>query len=269
MPSIDSNFDWVDTPNPQERGFMITAKEGPNDAIPSFIEQTIFWSDCPDWVKRAESIPPALQGYTLVNAYKSSYQKRSFVFAKTRTEAERNTPFRINWVKRPTFWPTVLLKLWFEKGNLPLSAQLADGTIQNAARTHVRSKSRDGKIYPTWFKISEYLSERPWPKRATRSPTPITDSIHWSFDGNEGGFPECLHPHVRFPMYQTSGQVVFGAGTVETSVGSDIVAQEFPATPMTDWERYIEEDTSTNVGGFYLRTVVEAYPPIDDREDTN
>ncbi len=261
MPSINTNFDWVDTPNPAERAFSITAKEGPQDELPDFNAGVVYWSDCPKWIKSAEAVPLSLQGYTLVNAMKADYQKRSFIFGKTRTDLERNTPFQVSWVKRMQFWPTVLLKLWFEQGNLSLSSTPADGSV-----VHTRRKTRDGAMYPTWFKTSRFLSERPWPRSSNKSPTPITDTIHWSFDGSAGSIPECLHPGCRFPRFQSSGKVLFGAGTPEVEIGGDAMAQEFPATPMTDWEVYPVEDTTQNIGGFWFRELVEAYPPIDDRE---
>ena len=262
MPSINSNFDWVDTPNATERAFTITAKEGVNDMIPDFYNNVVLWSDCPQWIKKAEAIPETLQGYTLVNTAKAGYQTRLFTFGKTRTQQERDTPFQVTWVKRMNFWPTVLLKLWFEEGNLALSTNPADGNT-----LHTRSKSRDGAMYPTWFKTSRFLSERPWPRTMHKSPTPITDSINWSFDGSTGSFPECLHPDCRFPRFQTSGNVIYGAGTAEVEIGSDLMAQEFPATSMTDWEVYPVEDTVQNINGFWFRELVEAYPPIDDREN--
>jgi hypothetical protein len=264
MPSINTNFDWVDTPNPAERGFAIIAKEGPQDELPDFNTSAIYWSDCPQWIKAAETVPTALQGYTLLHSEKADYQKRRFVFGKTRTDLERNTPFQVSWVKRMQFWPTVLIKLWFEQGNLALTSKAADGNV-----VHVRSKSRDGALYPTWFKTSRFLSERPWPRSTHRSPTPITDSISWSFDGSSGSFPECLHPSCRFPRFQSSGKVLYDTGTEATEIGGDLVAQEFPATPMTDWEVYPVEDTPQNISGYWFRELVEAYPPIDDRENTH
>lgn len=269
MPSLNANFDWVDTPNPAERGFSIIAKESPSDVLPDFLNQTVLWNNCPTWIKRAEPVPAALRGYTLVHCEKVGFQLRRFVFGKTRTDEERNTAFQEVWIKRPYEWPTVLIKLWFEKGSLPLASQRADGSIVDAARTHPRMKIRPGRMYPTWFRTRRFLSERPWPRRVSRSPTPITDSVSWSFDGCDGHLPEILHPGCRFPQYQTSGQTVFGAGTPEVEIGGDIVAQEFPPTPMIDWERYSVEDTAQSVGGFHLRELVEAYPPVDDRETTS
>lgn len=261
MAILDQNFDWVDTPNPAERCFSITAKEDANSEIPDFLNQVVLWSDCPAWIKLAEVVPAALQGYTLIHTVKAGYQLRSFIFGRTRTEKERNTPFQVTWVKRMQYWPTVLMKLWFEQGNLSLSSSGGAGNVM-----HVRSKSRDGAMYPTWFKTSRFLSERPWPRSTNRSPTPITDSISWSFDGSSGSFPECLHPGCRFPRFQSSGNLVFGAGTTDVEIGSDAMVQEYPATSMTDWDIYPVEDTSQNINGFWFRELVEAYPPIDDRE---
>lgn len=265
MPSINSNFDWVDTPNPTERAFSITAKEGVSDMIPDFLNHVVLWSDCPEWIKRAEAIPESLQGYTLVHCMKADYQKRTFIFGKTRTAAERKIPFHVEWELRPKDWPTVLYKLWFEEGNLPITAVDADGKIQTAKRLHDRSKFRRGAVYPTWHKISRFLAERPFAK--TNSPAPITDSINYSFDGISGGFPDCLHPDCRFPQVQSSGKVVFGAGTTGVEIGGDLVAQEYPATNMTDWEKHVIEDSRYQVTGMYFRQLVEAYPPIDDREN--
>ncbi len=269
MPSLNANFDWVDTPNPTERAFAIVAQEGPADAVPDFLSAPVTWEDCPAWVRRAEAVPAALRGHTLVHCEKAGFQKRRFIFGRTRTEAERETAFKTEWVKRPHAWPLVLLKLWFEEGNLPLSALGGDGSIQTAARPHERSKYRRGGVYPTWFKVRHLLGERPY--RKGRSITPITDSINYSFDGLTGSFQDCLHPGCRFPQYQTSGRVVFGAGTPGVEVGGDIVAQEFPPTNMTDWEKHVVEDTTMPVFGdrstMYYRRVVEAIPPIDDREN--
>lgn len=264
-----SNFDWFDTPNPTERGFFIDAGESDQECpIPDFLNTTVLFSSCPDWITHGARVIPALQGYRLIHAEKSGKLQRRFYFGRTRTATERDEAFKTRWVKRMWHWDTVLLKLWFEEGSLPLTAVDADGEIQTANRVHERSKYRQGKMYPTWFRIRHFLSEQPFPRK--RQVTPITDSIHWSFDGHRGSFPECLHPGARFPSYQTSGNVIFGAGTPSVEIGSDIVAQEYPPTSMQDWEKYpIEDDRREVIAGGLMehRILVEAIPPIDDREN--
>ncbi len=265
MPSINSNFDWVDTPNPTERAFTITAKEGVSDMIPDFYNNVVLWSDCPQWIKKAEAIPESLQGYTLVNAAKADYQKRTFTFGKTRTPEERNRPYHVEWELRPKEWPTVLYKLWFEEGSIPKSGVDAKGGILTVPSLLERSKFRRAGVYPTWHRISRYLAERPFAK--VQHIAPITDTIKYSFEGIDGGFPDCLHPDCRFPQIQNSTKVLFGAGTTGVEIGGDVVAQFYPATNMTDWEKHVIEDSRYPVGGMYFRQLVEAYPPIDDREN--
>ncbi len=266
MPSINANFDWVDTPNPTERAFSITAKEGVHDMIPDFLNHVVLWADCPQWIKKAEAIPESLQGYTLVNAMKADYQKRTFIFGKTRTPEERSKPYHVEWELRPKDWPTVLYKLWFEEGQIPLSGTDGEGKFLSTKSLLERSKFRRAGVYPTWHKISRFLAERPFAK--VQHLTPITDTIQYSFDGLNGGFPDCLHPDCRFPQVQgSSSRVVFGAGTPGVEIGGDIVAQFYPATNMTDWEKHVIEDSRYPVSGMYFRQLVEAYPPIDDREN--
>ncbi len=264
MPSINSNFDWVDTPNPTERAFTITAKEGVSDMIPDFYNNVVLWSDCPQWIKKAEAIPESLQGYTLVNAAKAGYQTRTFTFGKTRTLQERNKPYHVEWELRPKDWPTVLYKLWFVEGAIPNSGADGNGNLVSAPSLLERSKFRRAGVYPTWHKISRYLAERPFPK--VQHITPITDTIKFAFDGTKGSYDECLHPDVTFPQISTSSKVVFGAGTTGVEIGGDFIAQFYPATNMTDWEKHVIEDSRYPVGGMYFRQLVEAYPPIDDRE---
>ncbi len=45
------------------------------------------------------------------------------------------------------------------------------------------------------------------------------------------------------------------------------MAQEYPPTNMTDWEKHVVEDSRYQVSGMYFRQLVEAYPPVDDREN--
>lgn len=264
MPSINCNFDWVDTPNPTERAFTITAKEGVSDMIPDFLNNVVLWSDCPAWIKNAETIPESLQGYTLVNAAKADYQKRVFTFGKTRTPEERARPYHVEWELRPKDWPTVLYKLWFEEGKIPISGTDSRGNIQSTPSLLERSKFRRGAVYPTWHKISRFLAERPFAR--TQHLTPITDTIKYAFDGINGIYADCLHPDCSFPQIQGSSKVVFGAGTTSVEIGGDLVAQSYPATNMTDWEKHVIEDSRYPVTGMYFRQLVEAYPPIDDRE---
>lgn len=271
MPSISlPRFQWHDlpcTPHNGERTFAIYVPENETQQGRELPALGTLWNECPDWLRRAERVIPPLQSYKL--AWLEAVETgRLFYFAKVKTEAERNRPY-LEWqVRRMHHWPTVLLKLWFEQDNsLPLSGLKADGTVGTQPRVFERMKYRDGGQFPTTFIIRHFLSDVPWPASALGRITPITDSIHWNFMGNSGSFPECLHPRVSFPSFTTgSGNVMFGAGTPEVEIGTDLKAQEFPATTMTDWERYVVECTTNPVLGQWFREDVVAVPPVDDRE---
>jgi hypothetical protein len=263
-----NNLDFWDTPNPTERGFVITAKEDNlADTIPDFLNTVVLWSSCPAWVKRAFEVRGDFQTYRLVHAVKAGFQQRSFYFAKVRTDTERSTHFAESWVKRPFSWPTVLLKLWAEEGRIPLSAVDSAGKIFSEPSKLVRSRYKPGGMYPTWFRIRHYLSEKPFPRSQSQR-IPITDAIHWEFDGMRGGFPECLHPGVTVPNDSTTGAVVFGFGTPSVPVGGDIVQQSYPPTNFKDWpDRYVLEDDRRQVMGMLMehRVKVEVFAPYEYR----
>lgn len=272
MPSIaPPPFDWEDTPNPKERAFAIVVKEGPETVLPAL---GTGWQACPDYLKRAADVRghdeqgTAYMAYKLALHEKADFQMRRFLFVRPKTDRERMTPFKSWKVRRPKDWPLVLHKLWFEEGTLPLSSVDENGQVQTVKQAHERVKYRDAGVYPTVFLIEHFLSEVPYDMAIMKAMAPITDSIHWSFDGNSGSFPECLHPKVSFPRYQTSGKVLFGIGTEAAGIGADVVAQEFAATPMEDWEAHAVSDEPQEIRGQWFRERVTALPPIDDREST-
>lgn len=262
----DSTFDWHDTPDPTQRIFSVVAKEPPTAlTIPDLLNSTVTWATCPKWIKEAEKVPSSLQGWRLVHAQKAGFQQRMFFFAETRTPLQRRTHFDETWTKRPFGWPTVLLKLWAEEGRIPLSGVDTAGDIISEASLLTRTKYKPGGMYPTWFRIRHYLSEQRFPRSSSQR-VPITDSIHWEFDGLRGGFPECLHPGVTVPNDSTTGRVLFGFGTPSVEIGGDIISQKYPPTNMRDWESYVLEDDRRPVMGIMEhRIIVEAFPPTDFR----
>jgi hypothetical protein len=269
-------FDYWDTPNPTETGFVIVAGEKDRRVpIPDFLNQVFLYSDLEEhadykWITHAAAVVGDLRGYRLVHAAKSGVLQRAFYFARVRTQEERGQAFHESWVKRPFSWPTVLLKLWAEEGRLPLSAVDDAGGIVTTENLLVRSRHRPGGMFPTWFRIRQYLSEVPF-GRSSRQQVPITDAIHWEFDGMRGGFPECLHPGVTVPNDTTTGAVKWGFGTDSDLIGEDLVKQEYPPTLMTNWTKYVLEDDRQKVMGLLMehRTLVEVIPPTDTRENVS
>lgn len=272
MPSIaPPRFEWHDlpsTPHDKNRSFAIYTPQIELQQDIVLPDLAVTWAESPKYVRDVERVKESLQGYKLRHHEKAG-QGRLFYYGKVLTEEERVTPF-LEWpVRRMHFWPTVLLKLWFEQTTaVPLSGPNADGSIATTPRLLDRAKYRDGDSYPTTFIIRQYLSDEPWPSSRFKTVIPLTDSVRWNFLSNQGSFPECLHPKCTFPSFQTTGSVLFGAGTESSEIGGDIVAQEFPATPMEDWEKYVVEVSTNHILGQWFYEEIIALPPIDDREVT-
>ena len=268
-----SNFDWWDTPDPTERGFVIEAGEPQPQALedcqlPSFINNVVTWADCPNWVKHAATVPTNLQGYRLIHAQKAGLMKRHFFFARIRTDEERITPIApASWKKQPFRWDTVLKRLWAQESQMPLSGADAEGNFQSIEQWQTKVRLKPGGVYPTWFRTRYFLSEKPWGK-ASEQVVPVTDSIHWDLDGLVGGIPNVLHPGVVIENTNTSGRVKEGFGTVDQDHGSELVLSEYPPTPMTDWVDYVVQDDRQKVVGqlMELRIVVDVFPPDEVRQ---
>ena len=202
MPSIaPPRFEWHDlpsTPHDKNRSFAIYTPQIELQQDIVLPDLAVTWAESPKYVRDVERVKESLQGYKLRHHEKAG-QGRLFYYGKVLTEEERGTPF-LEWpVRRMHFWPTVLLKLWFEQTNaVPLSGPNADGSIATTPRLLDRAKYRDGDSYPTTFIIRQYLSDEPWPSSRFKTILPMTDSVRWNFLSNQGSFPECLHPKCTF-----------------------------------------------------------------------
>jgi hypothetical protein len=264
MPSLaPPRFEWHDLPCTaynKNRAFAIyTPKiETMQDIV--LPDLGVTWTGSPDYVKKVERVRSGLKDWKLRYHAKAG-QGRMWYYGYPQSEDERFTPFRQWPVRRMHYWPTVLLKLWFEV--------YTDSNDGEHLLDH--AKFRDGDTYPTTFIIRQFLSDEPWPKERFSRIMPITDSVRWNFLSNQGSFPECLHPRCEFPSFRTPGEVLFNAGTVGDNldaIAEELESQVFPATPMTDWEKYAVEITTQQVLGQWFYEEIIALPPIDDREIT-
>jgi len=264
MPSIGPpRFKWEElpcTPWNQLRAFTIYVPTCETDQTKTLPSLGVTWSDSPAWIKNVEAITvPALKTYVL-RMQTQAGEGRLFTYGPVLTQVDRDTPFRPPYHKRQQYyWPTVLSKLWFERHAVSGQEVILD-----------RDKHRVGQTYPTVFETREYFSDVPWDKLKFSKLFPITDTVSWNMGSNKGSFPECLHPDCAFPSQQltTTGSVMYGAGTVasDADIGYDLVQQQYPATPMTDWERYVVDVQTFSVLGMWHMIETWALPPIDDRE---
>jgi len=263
MASIDTpKFQWHDlpcTPYNGNRIFSIFTPESENKQELTLPPLYVTWADSPPWIRTVERVNPPLQDYVLYMHQKAG-NGRLFFYGKALTEKERQTPYRTTYERRMQFWPTVLLKLWFDV--------ITDDAGNESYRDH--SKFRDGQTYPTVFQINYYQSDIQWTKERFSRLFPLTETVRWNFSSDQGSFPESLHPRVVFPAstQEPTRRQLFGVGTSGVSIGNDYIEEVYAATPMEDWEKYAVEITKQDTLGQYDYTEVIALPPIDDREAT-
>lgn len=270
----DTPFDWWETPDPQDPGFVIEAGDPtPQSAehclIPAFLDEVVTWAQCPIWVRHAAGVPPNLQGYRLVHIQKAGKMKRHWFFARIRTPKERLKQIgQSSWRKQPFHWHSVLKKLYAQASLLPLSTADGEGNIHSTENWQTKIRLKPGGTFPTWFRTRHFLSEKPWP-RASAQRVPIPDAIHWQLDGLEGGLPSVLHPGVVVENNNIGGAIKDGFGTLDQDHGAEFVQQSYPPTNMIDWMSYVVEDERQSVIGklMELRIVVDVYPPDEVRKE--
>jgi hypothetical protein len=273
MPSIaPPRFQWHDlpsTPHTGERAYSIFVPENETQQGRDLPELGTLWSACPDWLQKVERVIAPLQAYKLT-WHAQAGTGRVFYFGKVKTDEERRTPYFEQRVRRLHYWPTVLLKQWFNQDNtIPLSGLKADGTVGTLPRVFEHSIIRKGGQMPTTFLIRHYLSDEPFPPSFCTRLFPLTDRVAWNFQGSSGSYGDCLHPKITYPCSTVgTGNVLFGAGTTEVEIGAEGQKQVFPATTMEDWEKYTAEFTPNQVLGQWWAEEVVALPPIDDREES-
>jgi hypothetical protein len=256
---MPSDFQIHSTPNPSEVMFsvrvsnlnMIKALESPGllTRLTPYRNMT--------WIAQRPHVQE-FGGYVYVAMEEADADHKRLIFAKSKTQTERNTPFETIYSTRQYPWPAVLQELWFEE---------VDNYIYQK-RFYRPSVTVDSRI-----KIQHYLSEVPWPQAVTSHPQPIptevtgtqvveaSDNDVFSLQVN---FPKCLHPEVILSRAIRSGSAsrIDNAGTQPPNyTNSNPQSQVFPATNFTDWQKFVIQDVVQPQRGLYLREKVTIYPP--------
>lgn len=165
-------------------------------------------------------------------------------FAKSKTEKERDTPFKTFHSTRSYPWPSVLEDLYF---------------VNNPSLS-VKSRLRPSITVDSITKIEQFLSPIEWPKKVFRHPQPIPTDVRGNYQGINVDFPRCLHQEVVFPDNRLS-KVIFGVGVVNAPNGRNARNVVIPATNFTDWGPFVISDRQEPTNGVWLREKVTIYPP--------
>jgi hypothetical protein len=186
-----------------------------------------------------------------------------FYFGKSRTQAERDTPFRTYYTKQNHPWDAVLEDVYPVRSVKPTTDILSDNTkIPTVEPVYqIRYKYRPAVTVNSLVRVDLYLSEVPWDQAKFRHEQPIPTDVQGSFGGLDVSFPRCLHGTVTFPEALAGAQVVSGVGMVNPPPGRNPSKMVFPATNFTDWQPYVLDDEQEPVDGMYLRQKKTIYPP--------
>lgn len=244
------NFDWFDTPDPRERGFVIEATESDRDCdIPDFLGAQVLFSDCPRWITQAATVITALQSYRLVHTAKSGKLKRQFYFTRNISAEDASVAFKSSYDVEPSlYWPPVMTELRYYRQD--------DGTYTFKP---IYKESYDG---PTRVLIEEFFSPVPHSIAVptTMQPQGVDDVVRVvgsSTDFTIGRLvlKPCLHPAIDLVLL-LSPSVSEGAFTYTQG------SLNVPATNLTDWPAtQIIDDRQREVLGGYLRRKVTALKP--------
>lgn len=177
-------------------------------------------------------------------------------FARPKTDAERDTPFKTFYTTRNYPWPAVLEDLYVVKSSIPITA-----SGQEAPRFLPRARYRPAVSVDSICRVDQYLSAIEWPKTTFIHQQPVPTDVNGSYLGVSVDFPRCLHPTIVFPETDPASTVVYGIGVQEVPAGRNPTRMTFPATNFTDWAPFVISDRQEPTNGVWLRERVTIYPP--------
>lgn len=259
-----SDFQLVPTPNPLEFQVAVTVPDRIiNDRLAlqpdgPYLKEYTPYNEFP-WI----ATPPRVEefgSYRYVFSEKAGADATRFFFARTRTDEEKNTPFKEWTSTRHYVWPAVLLDFYIIRSSFTINTYNGTDT-ESAPRYMPRYRYQPSTPHDSRIRIRQYLSDTPWPANRLVHPQPVATDIDGSYLGVSMRFPRCLHRRVTFPELVPGASIVLGAGMEGSDRSGTPREQIFPATNFSDWVRFDIEDVVQPTRGLFLRERVTIYPP--------
>lgn len=252
-------YEILSTPSPLEVSFriLVDAKVFGPDDLP-FDNQPFITCD------KIKTKPKFLvENYAnYVYTYASNAESGLWLyFARNKTNAERDTPFKTFFTTRSYPWPAVLEDLYFVQSPYPYI--VFDGS-ENVANPRLlpRYRYRPSVTVDSLCKVEQYLSSIEWPKQTFVHQQPVPTDVDGAYLGVNVNFPRCLHPTVEFPEQDAGlSSVVYGVGVKTPPLNRNPLRMVFPETNFTDWAPFVVSDRQEPTNGVWLREKVTIYPP--------
>lgn len=261
----------IDTPDPSSTSFVVKVPQdsvyGEPAAIPAvgseFRNLGFYQSRNLGWIPDASLAQDGRFGLYQYVDKKSDDEYVNFIYAKNKTDEEKNTPFRSSWKKHGNHrWPPILKGIVILSDNsLPRSANY----IQNGVSGIATGPSYyDRYIYipdcneGTRFLLEEFFAATQFV--IPRYRTPVATSVQFSVPGLNGSFQECLHDDIDIPPVRTANAVYLG-GQSFTGNGQ-VEGQFFPKTNFKTWLPYVLFDEQEQRESGWYRQRIRVFPPI-------
>jgi len=247
------------TPNPALRSLIVSVDEASLAPLAGVlpVEGTLFsdtsWKGIfpRDYMK-------LYSGFRYATQLEDTKDGAQLLFAKVRTDAEINTPFRSTSRFGNHYWPPVLKSLTFPiVTGFPYVIQTGASTWVTSDRRVVREVYIPSANEGSRFIEDEFTSDQPF--SIPQYPVPTASAVSYHLVNINGGFPECLHKKIDI-------LAIVGA---DGSTGGVVPGQEFPATNFTEWQPYVISDTQELTGGVYYRKRVRVFPPPEPKTIIN
>lgn len=227
------------TPNPAEKMFSVLASM-PEIAqkiaeYNAYTEGSLF-SDFPNVPDEWLAKPETFGNYIYKDCDDDAPGWMRFYFVKTKTPAERNTPFERRRITQRLDWDAVLE--WIQFGidtGFPLSQNTINGqgrqALVTADRWLVPRGYRSAQNLMTTVDIEIFMSEIPWPEYLMESDEPQPTEVMWDLTGSHGSMGKCLHDTVPVPAQSTAGyRVVTSVGDIQSANATGTKRWLFPKT---------------------------------------
>lgn len=230
MPEATSS---IPTVSPRERSLIVQVEESAFAENPNLIpEEGTLYRDFPE-AAIAKDYPIDQWG-----GYKYVEQRGPYglLFVKVKTEAERNTPFKITKTNQKVPWDAVLEWIQFAiASGFPLSQNTINGQGRPALVTADRWLTPRGykpaQTLITTVIIRHFLSDVEWPDWAMDCDEPQPTEVSWDLIGSHGSMGRCLHPTVEVPQQGANGyRVVTTAGALQSASSTGSQKWLFPKT---------------------------------------
>lgn len=256
----------IKTVSPVERALLVTVSESNLASVGGVLppEDTLYSSALfkaligKDYMKEFSGFKYKEQFDNVKGLPGEDSQRGTLLFVRTKTPAERNTPFETEVVTQEIQWPAVLEWIQFgQETGFPLSQNYINGqgvsSLVIAPRWLVKRGYRPALSLETTIRIRKFLSDVPWPDWALVSDEPQPTEVSWDLVGSHGNMGKCLHPDVRVPTSSNGYRVLSEAGDSSSSSSTYRGGQFFPRTNHLGWRDYVVNRVE-KVQGQYLRT---------------